>query len=160
MIETARADSGLACELVDLKDWHLPMDDEPAIPASGVYAQDHSLAWSRKIAAAPGFVFVSPQYNWGYPAAPEERARPSLQGMGRQAGGDRDLWRPWRRQVRRPAAPGHRGPAHARGRNHAADHAQPLHDRRRADFARNRFAGLSRGRRDGRPANWRRALAG
>lgn len=55
-------------EVVDLKDWPLPMDDEPGIPAAHPYANAHTLAWSRKIAAAQGFVFVTPQYNWGYPA--------------------------------------------------------------------------------------------
>lgn len=59
---------GPGLELVDLKDWPLPMDDEPAIPAQGLYAAGHTQAWSRKIAAAKGFVFVTPQYNWGYPA--------------------------------------------------------------------------------------------
>ena len=59
-------------EVVDLKDWPLPMDDEPGIPA-GVpehydYANAHTRAWSEKIAGANAFVFVSPQYNWGYPA--------------------------------------------------------------------------------------------
>ena len=44
------------------------MDDEPAVPAAGGYAFDHTHAWSRKIAAAGAFVFVTPQYNWGYPA--------------------------------------------------------------------------------------------
>jgi NAD(P)H-dependent FMN reductase len=55
-------------ELTDLKGWPLPMDDEPGVPAVGDYAFDHTLAWSRKVAAADGFVFVTPQYNWGYPA--------------------------------------------------------------------------------------------
>jgi NAD(P)H-dependent FMN reductase len=58
----------LACEIVDLKDWHLPFDDEPGIPAKGVYMLDHTKAWSAKVAGADGFVIVSPQYNWGYPA--------------------------------------------------------------------------------------------
>lgn len=56
-----------AFELVDLKDWHLPMDDEPEIPARGEYVFEHTRVWSRKISAADGFVFVTPQYNWGYP---------------------------------------------------------------------------------------------
>lgn len=56
-------------ELVDLNDWHLPLSDEPAIPATGVYANEHTRVWSRKIAAANGYVFVTPQYNWGYPAS-------------------------------------------------------------------------------------------
>jgi NAD(P)H-dependent FMN reductase len=56
-------------EVVDLKAWPLPMDDEPDLPARGAaYANVHTQAWSRKIAGAAGFVFVTPQYNWGYPA--------------------------------------------------------------------------------------------
>jgi NAD(P)H-dependent FMN reductase len=56
-------------ELVDLKDWPLPMDDEEDVPARGAgYAKAHTRAWSAKVAAADGLVFVSPQYNWGYPA--------------------------------------------------------------------------------------------
>jgi NAD(P)H-dependent FMN reductase len=55
-------------ELVDLRDWHLPMDDEPGIPARSGYSQPHSRAWSDRIATADAFVFVTPQYNWGYPA--------------------------------------------------------------------------------------------
>lgn len=45
------------------------MDDEPGVPHAGDYAFEHTRAWSRKIAAADAFVFVTPQYNWGYPAA-------------------------------------------------------------------------------------------
>jgi NAD(P)H-dependent FMN reductase len=45
------------------------MDDEPHMPHGGGYAFEHTRAWSAKIAAADAFVFVSPQYNWGYPAA-------------------------------------------------------------------------------------------
>jgi NAD(P)H-dependent FMN reductase len=56
-------------EVVDLKDWPLPMDDEPGIPAAGGYASEHTRAWSRKVSQGDAFVFVSPQYNWGYPAA-------------------------------------------------------------------------------------------
>src|SRR5262245_13329562 len=66
---TARQPMSLRCEVVDLREWHLPMDDEPAIPATGDYANEHSRAWSRKIAGADGFVIVTPQYNWGYPGA-------------------------------------------------------------------------------------------
>lgn len=58
----------LACEIVDLADWPLPMDDEPAMPAIGPYAQPHTRAWSAKVTAADAVVLVTPQYNWGYPA--------------------------------------------------------------------------------------------
>ena len=56
-------------EVVDLRDWPLPLDDEPAMPHGGVYEHEHTRAWSRKIGQADAFVFVTPQYNWGYPAA-------------------------------------------------------------------------------------------
>lgn len=55
-------------EIVDLKQWQLPMDDEPGIPAIDDYAFEHTRAWSRKVAEASAIVFVTPQYNWGYPA--------------------------------------------------------------------------------------------
>jgi NAD(P)H-dependent FMN reductase len=66
--DIARSSVGLNCELVDLADWRLPMDDEPGIPALGRYVHEHTRAWSAKIAGADAFVFVTPQYNWGYPA--------------------------------------------------------------------------------------------
>jgi NAD(P)H-dependent FMN reductase len=58
----------LSYEVVDLADWPLPMNDEPAIPAKGIYGQPHTRAWSEKIKSAAAVVFVTPQYNWGYPA--------------------------------------------------------------------------------------------
>jgi NAD(P)H-dependent FMN reductase len=57
-----------AFEVVDLKEWHLPMDDEPGIPARHAYLHERTQAWSRTVADAAAIVFVSPQYNWGYPA--------------------------------------------------------------------------------------------
>jgi len=57
-------------EIVDLEDWPLPMDDEPGIPeAGGEYASEYTRAWSSKINEGNAFVFVTPQYNWGYPAS-------------------------------------------------------------------------------------------
>ena len=62
------ASTGFACEIVDLADWRLPMDDEPAIPALGPYDQPHTRAWSERVDSAVAVVLVTPQYNWGYPA--------------------------------------------------------------------------------------------
>ncbi|WP_223509486.1 NADPH-dependent FMN reductase [Rahnella sp. GSA61A] len=56
-------------ETIDLTEWNLPMDDEAYLPATGNYEQPHTLLWSKKIAEGDMFVFVFPQYNWGYPAA-------------------------------------------------------------------------------------------
>ena len=55
-------------EVVDLKDWPLPMSEEPGIAAIDDYVSEHTRSWSQKVAAADAFVFVTPQYNWGYPA--------------------------------------------------------------------------------------------
>ena len=66
--EIGREATGASFELADLRDWPLPMDDEPAIPAMGVYDNDHTLAWSRHVSEGDAVVFVTPQYNWGYPA--------------------------------------------------------------------------------------------
>lgn len=68
VVGVARASTSLNYELVDLADWPLPMNDEPGVPALGVFIRDHTRAWSRKIDGADAFVFVTPQYNWGYPA--------------------------------------------------------------------------------------------
>jgi NAD(P)H-dependent FMN reductase len=69
VMEALPNESGIAAELVDLTKWPLPMDDEPGVPARDSYIHPHTRNWSRKIAEAHAFVFVTPQYNWGYPAA-------------------------------------------------------------------------------------------
>jgi len=56
-------------ELVDLKDFNLPLFDEPLPPAVGQYSQPHTKAWAAKIAEFDGFVFVTPEYNHGIPGA-------------------------------------------------------------------------------------------
>ena len=67
--QIGRSYTDLDYELIDLANWPLPMNDEPAIPAKGVpYTQAHTRAWSEKIKSADAVVFVTPQYNWGYPA--------------------------------------------------------------------------------------------
>lgn len=59
--------------LIDLLEWNLPMFDEPTMPQmvlhhSG-YVRPHTQAWSLEIQKYQAFIFVTPQYNWGYPAA-------------------------------------------------------------------------------------------
>ncbi|QHW31416.1 NAD(P)H-dependent oxidoreductase [Paenibacillus rhizovicinus] len=63
-----RTTSNYSYEMIDLAKWPLPMDDEPGIPALTGYSQPHTQAWSEKIKSASGVVFVTPQFNWGYPA--------------------------------------------------------------------------------------------
>jgi NAD(P)H-dependent FMN reductase len=64
-----KALSGIEIEVVDLKEWHLPLDDEPHKPAEQRYTRHHTQAWSTEIARGDGYIFLTPQYNWGYPAS-------------------------------------------------------------------------------------------
>jgi NAD(P)H-dependent FMN reductase len=52
-------------EIVDIKDYDLPLLDEPASPMMGPehYTHQHTKIWSAKIASFDAFVFVTPEYN-------------------------------------------------------------------------------------------------
>src|SRR5437879_9359550 len=61
--EIAQRRSDAEFELVDIKDFNLPLLDEPMPPIMGQYTHDHSKRWSEKIASFDGYVFVTPEYN-------------------------------------------------------------------------------------------------
>jgi NAD(P)H-dependent FMN reductase len=61
-------DSHMSYHFIDLAEWNLPMLDESDIPAHGKYSQPHTKKWSEEIMSYDAFIFVTPQYNWGYPA--------------------------------------------------------------------------------------------
>lgn len=65
LIQAAGADA----VLLDLAEIGLPLLDEAMSPASGVRTNPHSIAWAEQIDAVDGVVFVTPDYNAGYPAA-------------------------------------------------------------------------------------------
>lgn len=52
-------------EIVDIKEFNLPLLDEAAPPSTGKYSQPHTKAWAAKIALFDAFVFVTPEYNHG-----------------------------------------------------------------------------------------------
>jgi NAD(P)H-dependent FMN reductase len=58
--------------LIDLGEWNLPFFDESGVPSKitdpSQYDHEHTRAWSREVSSHDAFVFVTPQYNWGYPA--------------------------------------------------------------------------------------------
>lgn len=56
-------------ELVDIKDFNLPLLDEPVPPSRGQYSKEHTKKWAAKIASFDGFVFVAPEYNHGISGA-------------------------------------------------------------------------------------------
>jgi NAD(P)H-dependent FMN reductase len=64
----AQLNSPLRYEILDLAEVNLPFLDEPLMAALGTYQHEHTKAWSRVVAGFDGFIFVFPQYNWGYPA--------------------------------------------------------------------------------------------
>ncbi|RAL06705.1 flavin-dependent quinone reductase [Aspergillus homomorphus CBS 101889] len=59
--------------VIDLAEWNLPLYNEPGIPSritsADGYVHEHTKAWSREISHYDSFIFVTPQYNWGYPAS-------------------------------------------------------------------------------------------
>jgi NAD(P)H-dependent FMN reductase len=61
--EIARQRRDAEFELVDIKDYNLPLLDEPVPPSMGQYSQPHTKRWAAKIASFDAFVFVTPEYN-------------------------------------------------------------------------------------------------
>ena len=55
-------------ELVDLAEVNLPFMNEPLHPRLGQYTHQHTRDWSAKVAEADAFLFVMPEYNYGYNA--------------------------------------------------------------------------------------------
>jgi len=69
--DIAKKVDGASVELLDLKDYQLPMFAEAVSPKSvpGAYGKPAVDAWAAKIAEADGFIIVTPEYNHGYPAS-------------------------------------------------------------------------------------------
>lgn len=55
-------------ELIDLGELKLPLMDEPNHPAMKKYEHEHTKKWSAKIDEADAFIFVTGEYDFGYPA--------------------------------------------------------------------------------------------
>lgn len=56
-------------EVIDLKEWNLPLFSGSHPPATGIYDQPKQQEWADKIAKADAFIFISPEYNHGYSPA-------------------------------------------------------------------------------------------
>jgi NAD(P)H-dependent FMN reductase len=56
-------------ELVDIKDYNLPLLDEPVPPSQGKYSHEHTKRWAAKIDSFDAYVFVTPEYNHGIAGA-------------------------------------------------------------------------------------------
>jgi NAD(P)H-dependent FMN reductase len=63
VLENAEQRTDAEFELVDLRDYPLPLFEETTSPARDPFRAEHVTAWAEKIASLDGFVFVSPEYN-------------------------------------------------------------------------------------------------
>lgn len=67
----AKAEEGMSVELLDLRDYMLPIFQEP-VPPSQVkagYTTPEINRWAEKVREADGFIIVTPEYNHGYSSA-------------------------------------------------------------------------------------------
>ena len=68
ILHELRKREGIEARLLDLRDFPMPFFDQPMPPAmSGRPPYEHEVVkkWTAEIAAADGFVFVTPEYNYG-----------------------------------------------------------------------------------------------
>ncbi len=69
IFDVAKKHTEFSVELLDLAEINLPFLDEPNHPRLQKYTKEHTKKWSATIAAADAFIFVTPEYNYGYPAS-------------------------------------------------------------------------------------------
>ena len=67
--ERAERDGRFEVELADLRELALPIFDEPNHPRLKTYVHEHTKRWSAIVERSDAFVFVTPEYNHGYPAS-------------------------------------------------------------------------------------------
>lgn len=67
-VDLAAQRSDVEIELVDLRDFPLPFFDSPVSPKRALSDDPRVRAWAAKVDEADGYVFVTPEYNYGYPA--------------------------------------------------------------------------------------------
>ena len=68
-IAKKRSSNDAKFEYIDIKDFKLPLLDEPIPPSQGQYSKAHTKAWSAKIDSFDAYVFVTAEYNHGIPGA-------------------------------------------------------------------------------------------
>lgn len=66
LLATQRPDVDVT--IADLAELSLPFLDEPLMPAMGNYQGEHTQRWARLIEGSDAVLFLTPQYNGGYPA--------------------------------------------------------------------------------------------
>ncbi len=67
--QVAREHGEFEVQVADLGEINLPLMDEPKHPRLRDYQHEHTKKWSALVDGSDAFVFVLPEYNFGYPAA-------------------------------------------------------------------------------------------
>jgi len=67
--ERAVEHGGFDVQVTDLAELNLPMLDEPNHPRLRQYTHQHTRDWSALVDASDAFIFVTPEYNYGFNAA-------------------------------------------------------------------------------------------
>ena len=67
--ERAREHGGFDVQVTDLAELNLPLLDEPNHPRLRQYTKQHTKDWSALVDASDAFIFVTPEYNYGFNAA-------------------------------------------------------------------------------------------
>ena len=72
--DIAKKRSDAEFELVDIRDFNLPLLDEPMPPIMGQYSKPHTKTWAAKIGSFDAYVFVTPSTIMGPPARSRTRS--------------------------------------------------------------------------------------
>jgi NAD(P)H-dependent FMN reductase len=67
--ERAREHGGFDVQVTDLAELNLPILDEPNHPRLRQYVHQHTKDWSTLVDGSDAFIFVTPEYNYGFNAA-------------------------------------------------------------------------------------------
>src|SRR6202051_5047260 len=68
ILQQLRKREGIEAWLLDLRDFPMPFFNQPvppAMPGRSPYEHDVVKNWTAQIASSDGFVFVTPEYNYG-----------------------------------------------------------------------------------------------
>jgi NAD(P)H-dependent FMN reductase len=68
VIESLKSSPSFQVEHLDLKEVNLPFVDEPHHPRFQNYTMQHTRDWSSKISEGEAYIFVIPEYNYGFTA--------------------------------------------------------------------------------------------
>ncbi|EPX71686.1 NADPH-dependent FMN reductase [Schizosaccharomyces octosporus yFS286] len=76
VIASSNLPNGISVHTVDVKNFNLPIYNEPRVPVSlpkhdptSYYQHETTRKWSLEIGIYDAYIFVTPQYNWSIPAS-------------------------------------------------------------------------------------------